>query len=191
MKRNYWMGEKIRLRALEASDAESEYYAVTPESDSESERMGDSISFPVSPEHMNEVINEMSQHEPVDDEIWLIIEDMDGEVVGNINTHSCNRRMGHFRYGIDIGYRWRGMGYGREAVLLIMKYFFTELRYRKCTVGIYEFNEASVAFHESLGFKLEGRIRDMVFTNGRFYDEFYYGMTSDEFLELYGDTVSF
>ena len=100
----------MRLRALEESDAESEYYAITPDFDSESERMGDSISFPVSPEHMAGVIAEMSQHEPEGDEMWLVIENMDGEVVGNINTHSCNRRMGHFRYGIDIGYRWRGMG---------------------------------------------------------------------------------
>ena len=191
MKKNFWMGELVRLRALEESDAESEYYAITPDFDSASERMGDSISFPVSPEHMAGVIAEMSQHEPEGDEMWLVIEDMDGEVVGNLNTHSCNRRMGHFRYGIDIGYRWRGMGYGRDAVLLILKYFFTELRYRKCTVGIYEFNEASIAFHESLGFKLEGRLRDMVFTNNRFYDEFHYGMTADEFWERYGGNISF
>ena len=74
---------------------------------------------------------------------------------------------------------------------LLLKYFFTELRYRKCTVGIYEFNEASIAFHESLGFKLEGRLRDMVFTNRRFYDELHYGMTADEFWERYGENISF
>ena len=39
------MGELVRLRALEESDAESEYYAITPDFDSESERMGDAISL--------------------------------------------------------------------------------------------------------------------------------------------------
>ncbi len=176
--------------ARSRSPTPSEYYAITPDFDSESERMGDAIS-PVSPEHMAGVIAEMAQHEPEGDEMWLVIEDMDGEIVGNINTHSCNRRMGHFRYGVDIGYRWRGMGYGRDAVLFTPQILFTELRYRKCTVGIYEFNEASIAFHESLGFKLEGRLRDMVFTNRRFYDELHYGMTADEFWERYGENISF
>ena len=56
MTRNYWMGEKIRLRALEPADADSEYYAVTPDFDSESERLGDAIGIPVSPDRMAEIV---------------------------------------------------------------------------------------------------------------------------------------
>ena len=56
MSRNYWMGDKIRLRALEPADADSEYYAITPDFDSESERLGDSIGVPVSPDHMAEIV---------------------------------------------------------------------------------------------------------------------------------------
>lgn len=187
MSRNYWMGEKIRLRALEPADADCEYYAITQDFDSESERMGDMIAVPVSPDHMAEIIEEMAGKSPEGDEFWLVIEDMDGNVVGNINSHSCSRRMGHFRYGIDIMYRYRGLGYGTEAVSIILKYFFCELRYHKCTVAIYSFNEPSIAFHEKLGFTLEGTIRDMVYTNGKFHDELMYGMTAQEYFKLYGE----
>ncbi len=189
MSRNYWMGDKIRLRALEPADADSAYYAITPDFDSESERLGDSIGIPVSPDHMAEIVEEMAGKAPEGDEFWLVIEDLDGNVVGNINSHSCSRRMGHFRYGIDIMYRYRGLGYGTEAVLILLKYFFRELRYHKCTVAIYSFNEGSIAFHEKLGFILEGTIRDMVFTNGRYYDELMYGMTEQEYFARYGDAI--
>lgn len=38
--------------------------------------------------------------------------------------------------------------------------------------------------HEALGFKKEGVIRRMVYTNGNYYDEVIYGMTSEEFDEI-------
>ena len=53
------------------------------------------------------------------------------------------------------------------------------------SVSIYEFNERSIKLHESLGFKQEGRLRRMVYTNGKFYDEIHFGMTAEEFLEKY------
>lgn len=55
------------------------------------------------------------------------------------------------------------------------------LRYQKVTVYIYSFNERSMKIHESLGFQCEGRIRRAVYTNGNYYDEVLYGMTSEEF----------
>lgn len=180
------MGEKVRLRALEPADADSEYFAITPDFDSESERLGDMIGVPVSPDHMAEIVEEMAGKAPEGDEFWLVIEDIDGNVVGNINSHSCSRRMGHFRYGVDIMYQYRGLGYGTEAVSILLKYFFRELRYHKCTVSIYSFNEVSIAFHEKMGFTLEGTMRDMVYTNCTYFDELIYGMTDSEYFSIYG-----
>ena len=56
MSRNFWLGEKVLLRALEPSDAESEYFAVGPEFDSESERLGDMIGVPVNPDRMAQIV---------------------------------------------------------------------------------------------------------------------------------------
>jgi RimJ/RimL family protein N-acetyltransferase len=63
----------------------------------------------------------------------------------------------------------------------VLRYFFRELRYQKCTVLVYSFNQQSLRLHEKLGFRFEGRLRNMVYTNGSFYDEIYFGMTSSEY----------
>jgi RimJ/RimL family protein N-acetyltransferase len=45
---------------------------------------------------------------------------------------------------------------------------------------VYEFNHASIALYERLGFQLEGRIRRMIYTQGRHWDLLHFGITSDE-----------
>jgi RimJ/RimL family protein N-acetyltransferase len=74
----------------------------------------------------------------------------------------------------------RRRGYATEAALLVLKYYFEELRYQKCLVGVHSNNPASVALHEKLGFVREGTLRRMVYTGGRFYDTYHYGMLSEE-----------
>ncbi len=59
----------------------------------------------------------------------------------------------------------------------MLRYFFHELRYQKVTAQVYSFNAPSIALHERLGFQVEGRLRRMIFTHGRHFDELLYGMT--------------
>ena len=88
-----------------------------------------------------------------------------------MNTHSCDTRHGTFKYGVAIfREHWR-KGYASEAVKLLLGYYFEELRYQKVMAHIYAFNESSIQLHERLGFKQEGRLRNMVFTQGRHFDE--------------------
>jgi RimJ/RimL family protein N-acetyltransferase len=63
----------------------------------------------------------------------------------------------------------------------VLRYFFHELRYQKATVHIYDFNTPSIKLHESLGFKHEGRLRRMCFTNGDYHDDVLMGLTAEEF----------
>ena len=74
----------------------------------------------------------------------------------------------------------RRRGYATEAVQLVLKYYFEELRYQKCLVGVHSNNPASVALHEKLGFVREGTLRRMVYTGGRFHDVHHFGMLKEE-----------
>lgn len=65
----------------------------------------------------------------------------------------------------------------------MLGYLFGERRYQKCTVGVYAFNEGSVAFHQALGFREEGRIRRAHFSAGRHWDEVVLGLTAEEYAE--------
>ena len=83
----------------------------------------------------------------------------------------------------------RRQGYAAAAILVILRYYFQELRYQKVTIQMHSENEASRALHERLGFVREGAVRRAIFTGGRYLDELFYGMTVDEWQQRYGEAA--
>lgn len=65
--------------------------------------------------------------------------------------------------------------YASQVIQKVLDYYFNQLRYHKAKAGVHSDNLASQALHESLGFQLEGRLREMVFTNGARVDLLWYG----------------
>lgn len=181
--KNFWQGERVRLRAVEPEDAESFF---TWNLNSETARVLDYAWPPGSLAAARAWTQRVATQEVKDDAIFCVIEDLEGNAVGAINPHAINRRVGSFAYGLSIGEEHRGRGYASEAIILLLRYFFEELRYQKVTVTVYECNPASIALHEKLGFQREGRVRRTVYTQRRYFDEFFYGMTCEEFAERYG-----
>ena len=110
---------------------------------------------------------------------WLI-ETADGEAAGQISTQRCDPHRCVFRYGLSVAAEHRRRGYATGAALLVLKYYFEELRYQKCLVGVHSNNNASGALHEKLGFAREGTLRRMVYTGGRFFDVYHYGLLKEE-----------
>ena len=176
---NIWQGERVRLRAIEPGDWEA--FHAFDQSDTEMARTGSRIHFPRSAERARTWAAEMAAAEPKNDNYRLAVADQEGRVVGSISTRDCDAHNGTFEYGIAIGAPYRRAGYAREAITLLLGYFFGELRYQKCNVQVYAFNEPSMRLHEQLGFRLEGRLRRQVFSGGTYHDELLYGITSEEF----------
>lgn len=184
MEHHFWTGERVTLRAVEPGDAGT-YFKYGADYDDEADRCCDEIHFPSSHDGMVRRVEAMSAREPANDEYLWIIENADRIAVGNINTFGCSRRNGTFRYGLGIDRAYWGRGYAKDAIRLILRYYFFELRYQKVTAFIYAFNERSIRLHESLGFQPEGRLRRAVYTDGQYYDELFYGMTKEEFERMY------
>lgn len=176
---NFWKGTKVRLRAVEMSDLEN--YFCNGEPDTDGQRNGDRMLFPVSKELMRERVAKLAKSNPQGEDFFLIIEDNEGNPVGNINSHSCSPKDGTFEYGIGIKKDHRGKGYAGEAIRILLNYYFTELDYQKVNVKIYSFNEESIKLHEKLGFTLEGRLRRSFFAMGTHHDILCYGLTKEEF----------
>lgn len=59
-----------------------------------------------------------------------------------------------------------------------------QLPTRNSEEPVYSYNEPSNRLCEKIGLVIEGRRRNTVFTDGKFYDEILYGLTKDEFSEL-------
>jgi RimJ/RimL family protein N-acetyltransferase len=122
------------------------------------------------------------------DEFFFVIEELASATeVGMIDTHRCDPRVGSFSYGIGVMAEHRHKGYASEAVLLVARYYFQELRYQKLNVQVHDDNAASIALHERLGFTQEGRLRRNVYKAGQFHDLLCYGMTAEEFLAQHAE----
>lgn len=180
---NYFEGDLVRLRALEPADAPF-FFEWNRHSDMP--RHLDWIWFPQSMARLRQWAEETSRKENESDEFFFVIETVEGTRVGTINSHDCDNRVGSFEYGVAIHPDHQRRGYARAAIKILLRYFFEELRYQKCTAKIVDFNEASIRLHESLGFQWEGRIRRLWFTNGRYHDELVYGLTIEEYEDSCG-----
>jgi RimJ/RimL family protein N-acetyltransferase len=175
---NFWQGEKVRLRVIEPSDAD---LIIEWNRDSERGRMMDFLWPPISDFATREwTAKETSVEFKGGDYRWIIV-DLADVPVGAINTHNCHQRNGTFEYGVDISPAFKRRGYATEAIKIVARYYFTQLRYQKVMASVHSDNAPSVALHERLGFQLEGNHRRMIFTNDAHIDMLWFGMTADEF----------
>lgn len=187
----YWEGKLVRLRALEPEDWEH-FYLHNLERDVD--RNLEMVWPPTGRARQKGWVEERAKAGGFrnDWEFQFLIEDKQtGELLGSIDTHHCNIRQGTFEYGISLREPFRGKGYGSEAVLMVLRYYFLELRFRKAEPGAFAFNEVSIRLHEKLGFVLEGRRRLHGYSNGGFHDLLIYGMTMEEFRELHPEYAGF
>ncbi len=175
---NFWQGEKIRLRGIEPSDAE---HFIRWNLDSERARNLDFVWPPQSTAAIQAWTEEQSRRKLENDSFHWVIENNTDVPVGSISTHDCDPRSGTFSYGIDIASEHQRKGYAREAIHLVLRYYFEELRYQKVTVPVHSDNEASIRLHEAMGFQCEGTQRRMLYTQGRFVDVLWFGLTIEEF----------
>lgn len=181
MSANFWEGKGIRLRAIEPSDWEIVFEW---DQDSDAAIQSYYLPFPQSKEATKQWAEKTSTQPTEKDRFFFVIETLSGEIAGSISTHSCEPRNGTFKYGLAIREEHRKKGYASEAIRILLRYFFGELRYQKVTANVYGFNKASIHLHERLGFQLEGRVRRMIYTQGRYFDELLFGMTAEEAQEL-------
>ena len=108
----------------------------------------------------------------------------DGKFVGhcglfnfNVTAHSCE-------LGIGIGDKdYWGKGYGREAIGLLLGYAFRLRNFRRVWLWVHADNERAIRSYLACGFVEEGRLRQHVWSNGRYLDAVYMGILASEWQE--------
>jgi RimJ/RimL family protein N-acetyltransferase len=175
----FWQGRKIRLRPGNAADWEKFYEDCF---DSEGRRLLQcGIELPKSKEMAKAGAEKWADFTNSTERIMFSIETLKGESVGGINLCSMDHKNGTFSFGIRVFRRHQGRGYGTEALRMILRYAFHELRFQKCNSDCLANNEGSMHLHEGIGFKREGLRRRVTYTNGQYYDHVLYGLTREEF----------
>lgn len=180
---NIWQTERIRLRGVEPEDWK---IFLDWDLDTETARLCYFIPFPQSSASAQRLAQETALKRGEDETYTWMIENAEGVAVGNLNTHEVSRRNGTFSYGVALRREFWGQGYASEAIRLVLRYYFDELGFQKCNVGVYSFNDASIRLHEKLGFTREGAQRRSIFTRGQYYDNILFGITAEEFHARWG-----
>ncbi|MFD5118966.1 GNAT family N-acetyltransferase [Streptomyces sp. NPDC058385] len=173
----FWVGERVRLRGVEAGD-----WGVFMRFAEEEELLADLVQVPRSGERFRAWAGEEAGAAGDGDLFRLVVEEVrTGDAVGSVGVHRADPRAGVFEYGVTIGAGHRREGYAAEAVVMLLRYMFDERRFHKCEARVFAHNEASLAFQRRLGFVEEGRLRDHVFHGGRHHDLVLLGMLGREF----------
>jgi RimJ/RimL family protein N-acetyltransferase len=93
-------------------------------------------------------------------------------LVGTCAFSQLDGDNGSTLYHITIGEHdaW-GHGYGTEATELMLEHAFTRLSLHRVGLTVFEFNTRALRAYEKCGFVVEGRARQAIFRDGRFWDE--------------------
>ena len=175
----YWQNESVRLRAIEENDWECHYYN---RFDTPARRLLNyEVELPPTISEANDMIKKFVDFRPGTGRLMFTIENMNGENVGGINLNSIDEKNGTFSIGLQIDRDHRGKGYGTAAMKILICYAFNERRLNKYYGSVLDGNIASATMLKKLGCIEEGRRRQMVYTNGKYYDEILYGLTKNEF----------
>ena len=83
--------------------------------------------------------------------------------------------------GISIGDKtYWGQGYGREAIQLLLDYAFRLRNLRKVGLTVNGTNERAIRAYRACGFIEEGRLREQVWSDGRYIDLIHMGILQRE-----------
>lgn len=83
--------------------------------------------------------------------------------------------------GLWIGTRFHGLGYGSEAVRLVVRLGFDGLKLERLQARVFVGNRASRRIFEKNGFVVEGTVRHAVRKRGVFLDTWILGMIREEY----------
>jgi RimJ/RimL family protein N-acetyltransferase len=95
-----------------------------------------------------------------------------GRLIGTCALSQLDSDNGSALYHITIGEKdaW-GNGYGTEATRLMLDHAFGTLNLHRIGLTVFAFNERAIRSYLSCGFVVEGRAREAIWRDGRWWDE--------------------
>jgi len=118
--------------------------------------------------------------------IMFAIQELNSDkIIGCCGLTYINWKEGHGEVTIYIGDdEWQGKGCAGEALDVLMRYGFKELRLHRICAIIFSYNILSIKLFKKHGFCFEGICRGTRFWDGKFHDELIYSMLDYEYNKL-------
>lgn len=112
----------------------------------------------------------------------FVIETHEGLFIGCCFTMLINWKDGTTYVAIYIGRPdYRNLGYGTEAMELMLNFLFNELGLRKAKLNVFSFNKRAIRCYEKVGFTINGINKKELYRNGEYHDNFAMSITRDVF----------
>lgn len=106
-----------------------------------------------------------------DEVLWCIADSDTNECFGHVGLYNIDHRVRKAELAIVLGERARrGRGLGKQVCGAAIEYGFSSLNLRRIELSLLANNEAARALYDSLGFTVEGQLRQAQFREGRYID---------------------
>ena len=162
------VGERVRLRGVRDDDLPT---LAKWEMDPGRTATLSSRVVPPSEASAKELIAKSSANEK--DDLGFAIETLDDPplLVGFVGLWGARPKDRWAELGIALGREHIGRGYGSDATRVMVDYGFREMGLHRIQLSVVSFNLAGIRAYEKAGFVEEGRHRESVLHDGRWYDD--------------------
>ncbi|MBK8226869.1 MAG: GNAT family N-acetyltransferase [Flavobacteriales bacterium] len=173
-------GKKVVLKAIELADLDQlNKWANDPEI----QMMLGGWHFPTSMEDQRKWFNCLSAsslHQR------FAIHTVEHGLIGTANMVDVDWKNRNAFHGMMLGDKdIRGLGYGSDTVMAVMRYAFEELGLERLDGSMIEYNSASLKLYVGkCGWKEEGRQRNWYYRQNRYWDRIMVGVTRKDYGEL-------
>lgn len=177
---NILLGNRIYLRAMEEKDIP---YKVKWINDNEV-RKTLNFDYPISELSTKQWLYKITSDNKRKEFIICLLEN--DEPIGYTGLININYKDLKAEMYMGIGERkYWGKGYAKETRTILLEYAFMELGLNKIYTYNWINNEKIIGLNKKLGFKIEGTLKDDIFSHGEFRDRVIMGILRDEFLEKF------
>lgn len=178
----YLMGTKVYLRPLVKSDINGRYLRWI--NDTETGKYLEVTLFPTTQKELLDFYDRIKRSKT--DLMFAVVTKNKKRHIGNIKLGNINYIHRYADLGIMIGEKsFLGKGYGREATYLLLEYAFNRLNLNKVILGVYSDHKMAIRSYRKAGFKVEGRIKGLLYLEGKYVDKIIMGISKKEFNKLY------
>lgn len=108
--------------------------------------------------------------------VYLSIDNVEHDLIGFLSLFKIDRKNKSSEVGIYLGYEFIDQGYGTDALLTFMKYYFEELSYDRLFLDVATLNKRAIRCYGKCGFEHvrtrfkvnDPRTKIDIFSNDRF-----------------------
>jgi len=117
-----------------------------------------------------------------DEIIWSIIEKDNNICVGHVGLYKIDYRVRSAEFAIMIGDNsaW-GKGLGKNCTIFSVKYAFNELNINRVQLTVLSTNVRAIDLYKSIGFVVEGTMREAQYKIGKYIDVLIMSMLRSEY----------